>query len=140
MFRAIPLFFTAVLVCCAQLTLAQNNYILNGSAQQKSCNCYQLTADQGTQSGTARNRNKISLANSFVYTFDVNLGSKDANGADGIGFILQTQGTSLGATGQGIGFAGVSPSIGILIDTGRTTMKTIPLRPRSHPDEWHQRS
>ncbi|UYQ93119.1 PKD domain-containing protein [Chitinophaga horti] len=124
MFRALPLI--TVLLFCAQLCLAQNNYILNGSAQQKSCNCYQLTADQGNQSGTAWNRNKISLTNSFVYTFDVNLGCKDNNGADGIGFILQTQGTSLGASGQGIGFAGVSPSVGILIDTWQNNNESDP--------------
>ncbi|RFS20068.1 PKD domain-containing protein [Chitinophaga silvatica] len=92
-------------------------YILNGSATQTSCNCYVLTPDVQTTSGTAWNKNKINLNNSFNYVFDVFLGCKDADGADGIGFILQTKGTNLGATGQGLGFKGISPSLGVLIDT-----------------------
>lgn len=92
-------------------------YILNGSASQTSCNCYVLTQDVNFTSGTAWNKNKIDLSKSFNYVFDVFLGCKDQSGADGIGFILQTQGTNLGATGQGLGFKGISPSLGILVDT-----------------------
>lgn len=112
-----PITFITGLLLCAQAALAQYPYILNGNAQQLSCNCYQLTADAGSQSGTVWNKTKIDLNSSFVYTFDVNLGCKDGTGADGIGFILQTQGTNLGAVGSGIGFEGISPSLGILIDT-----------------------
>ena len=91
-------------------------YILNGAATQRTCNCYVLTPDAFNTSGTVWNKNKINLLQSFNYVFDVNLGCKDATGADGIGFI-QTKGTNLGATGQGLGFKGISPSLGILIDT-----------------------
>lgn len=94
----------------------QHTYILNGSATQTSCNCYVLTQDVPTNSGTVWNKNKISLNNSFDYYFDVFLGCNDA-GADGIAFVLQTQGTNLGASGQGIGFKGISPSLGVIIDT-----------------------
>lgn len=92
-------------------------YILNGAATQRTCNCYVLTPDQQFTSGTVWNKNKINLNQSFNYVFDVNLGCKDATGADGIGFILQTKGTNLGAVGQGLGFKGISPSLGVLIDT-----------------------
>jgi gliding motility-associated-like protein len=95
----------------------QSPYILNGAATQRTCNCYVLTEDQEDISGTVWNKNKISLNESFDYYFDVNLGCKDETGADGIGFILQTQGTNLGATGQGMGFQNISPSLGVLIDT-----------------------
>ncbi len=95
----------------------QQPYILNGSASQQSCNCYVLTPDQLQSSGSVWNKNKISLLNSFDYTFEINLGCKDQTGADGIGFILQTKGTNLGANGQGIGFKGITPSVGIIIDT-----------------------
>jgi gliding motility-associated-like protein len=101
------------------LTYAQGQlpYILNGSATQRSCNCYTLTEDVQFSSGTVWNKNLIDLNNSFDYYFDVNLGCKDDLGADGIAFVLQTQGTNLGAVGQGIGFKGISPSLGVLIDT-----------------------
>lgn len=92
-------------------------YILNGSALQRTCNCYVLTEDIPHTSGTVWNKNKIDLNHSFDYYFDVNLGCKDSTGADGIAFVLQTQGTNLGTTGQGIGFKGISPSLGVLIDT-----------------------
>jgi gliding motility-associated-like protein len=95
----------------------QTPYILNGTATQRTCNCYVLTEDIGNSSGTVWNKNKIDLNNSFDYYFDVNLGCKDDTGADGIAFVLQTQGTNLGSTGQGIGFKGISPSLGVIIDT-----------------------
>lgn len=111
------------LISCLFFALApawaqiQQPYILNGSATQQSCNCYVLTQDQLQSGGSVWNKNKISLHQSFDYTFEIFLGCKDQSGADGIGFILQTEGTNLGGIGQGMGFQGVTPSVGILIDT-----------------------
>ena len=116
-------------ILCLPLVIfsqVQSPYILNGSATQRTCNCYVLTEDVGNASGTVWNKNLINLNNSFDYYFDVNLGCKDATGADGIGFILQTQGTNLGATGQGLGFKGISPSVGILIDTWQNQNENDP--------------
>jgi gliding motility-associated-like protein len=98
-----------------------SQYILNGSAQKNSCNCYTLTPATQTQSGSVWNSNKINLSTSFDYWFNVNLGCSDANGADGIVFILQPISTSIGSTGEGMGFGGVSPSIGIALDTWQNT-------------------
>lgn len=94
-----------------------SQYILNGSAQKNSCNCYTLTPAALTQSGSVWNSNKINLNSSFDFWFNVNLGCNDGNGADGIVFILQPISTSVGTTGEGMGFGGVSPSIGIALDT-----------------------
>jgi len=60
---------------------------------------------------------KINLNNSFDFVFNVYLGCKDGEGADGIVFILQPLNTSIGAAGQGMGFYGVTPSVGIALDT-----------------------
>jgi gliding motility-associated-like protein len=92
-------------------------YILNGSATQNSCNCYTLTPALFTQAGSVWNSNKINLNNPFDYWFNVYLGCQDANGADGIVFILQPLSTSIGGTGEGMGFSGIFPSIGITLDT-----------------------
>jgi gliding motility-associated-like protein len=92
-------------------------YILNGNAYQESCNCYQLTDAINWQAGSVWNKNKIDLTNSFNYIFNVYLGCKDNTGADGIVFVLQPIGTSIGIAGQGLGFQNVIPSIGIPIDT-----------------------
>ncbi|GEP97230.1 lectin-like domain-containing protein [Chitinophaga cymbidii] len=101
-------------------------YILNGSATQRTCNCYVLTEEVDNASGTVWNKNKINLSQSFNYVFDINLGCKDESGADGIGFILQTQGTNLGSSGQGLGFKGISPSLGVLIDTWHNANENDP--------------
>ncbi len=85
----------------------ESPYILNGSAYQESCNCYQLTPDVLFQAGSVWNKNLIDLNKSFNYIFNVYLGCKDRNGADGIVFVLQPIGTNLGSVGQGIGFENV---------------------------------
>ncbi|MES2882118.1 MAG: PKD domain-containing protein, partial [Bacteroidota bacterium] len=91
-------------------------YILNGAATKNSCNCYTLTTPVTTQTGSVWNANKISLSQSFDFWFNVFLGCSD-RGADGIVFILQPISTSIGTSGEGMGFGGVSPSIGIALDT-----------------------
>ena len=96
-------------------------YTLNGSAVQNSCNCYTLTNETMNQSGSVWNNGKIDLTQPFDFKFNVFLGCSDFGGADGIAFILQTQATSVGRTGSGLGFAGVSPSIGIALDTYQNT-------------------
>lgn len=79
-----------------------------------------------TQSGSVWNSNKISLNNSFDFHFNVFLGCLDENGADGIVFILQPISTSVGTTGEGLGFEGVSPSVGISLDTWQNFNRNDP--------------
>lgn len=98
----------------AESTFAQ--YVLNGNAQQLSCNCYRLTDALNTQGGSVWNSNQIDLTDPFDFTFDVLLGYNDA-GADGIAFLLQQESTSAGTTGGGIGYESIAPSVGIEIDT-----------------------
>ena len=89
---------------------------VNGNAQQLSCNCFRLTEAIGNQSGQVWNSQQIDLGNAFDYTFDVYLGDNNG-GADGIAFVLQPISTSVGSTGGGIGYQGISPSIAMVIDT-----------------------
>lgn len=105
----------ALFILLSQFCFSQ--YILNGSAKKISCNCYTLTEETMTQSGSVWNGNKISLNASFDFWFNVYLGCKDFDGADGIVFMLQPISTSVGTTGEGMGFQGVQPSIGIALDT-----------------------
>ncbi len=101
-------------------------YTLNGNAVKNSCNCYTLTNAANTQSGSVWNNTKIDLRQPFDFWFNVYLGCKDADGADGIVFMLQPISTSLGASGGGLGFAGVTPSVGILLDTWQNTEDNDP--------------
>jgi gliding motility-associated-like protein len=91
-------------------------YTLNGNATQDACNAYSLTQAAGNQSGSVWNNNKIDISQSFDFNFDVFLGSNDA-GADGIVFVLQPISTSVGSTGGGLGYDGITPAVGVTIDT-----------------------
>jgi len=113
LFVFVPLFF-----CCSQL-LAQ--YTVNGNASTNNCHCYTLTPSSNNQSGSVWNNFQINLSQSFDFNFDINLGCIDANGADGIAFVLQPISTNVGGSGGGMGFSGITPSVGITIDTWQNT-------------------
>jgi gliding motility-associated-like protein len=102
-------------------SLSAQQYTINGNAIRNSCNCYTLTSTQQNQSGSVWNNIQINLSQPFDFVFDVRLGCVDASGADGIAFILQPISTSVGTLGGGLGFGGVSPSIGITLDTYQNT-------------------
>ncbi|MEO6670192.1 MAG: gliding motility-associated C-terminal domain-containing protein [Ferruginibacter sp.] len=97
-------------------------YTVNGNASQDDCHTYTITNPQSTQSGSVWNNNQIDLSQSFTFLFDVFLGSIDDFGADGMAFVLQPISTSIGGTGNGLGFGGVSPSIGVTLDTYQNSM------------------
>lgn len=105
------------MVCALPANPQSNTYILNGSARQDNCNCYTLTNAANSQSGSVWNAAKINLNDPFDFIFNVYLGCRDGEGADGIVFMLQPLSTNLGGVGQGMGFVGVKPSVGIAIDT-----------------------
>jgi gliding motility-associated-like protein len=106
--------------------LSFSQYILNGSATQNRCNCYTLTTETRNESGSVWNSNKIDLTHSFDFYFNVYLGCIDSTGADGIAFVLQPISTNIGAIGEGLGFEGVSPSVGISLDTWQNTRRNDP--------------
>lgn len=115
------------LECCLQSALSQQTpYHLNGDAYKEDCNCYTLTPAVDNKSGSIWNINKIDLTQPFDYKFNIYLGCVDADGADGIVFVLQPISTSIGSLGGGIGYEGVSPSIGITIDTWQNSNNSDP--------------
>lgn len=97
-----------------QYTQAQ--YQINGNAIQTECNCYRLTTANNNQNGSVWNVNLFDLSESFNFTFDVFLGCND-DGADGLAFVLQPLSVNAGSVGGGIGYAGISPSLAIELDT-----------------------
>lgn len=104
-----------ILFGISQHLLAQ--YTVNGNAAQITCNEYRLTQAANTQTGSVWNNNKINLTQSFDFKFDVFLGNNDSPGADGIAFVLQPISTSVGTTGSGLGYQGISPAVGVTLDT-----------------------
>jgi gliding motility-associated-like protein len=97
-----------------------NTFYIHGNAFENNCNCYTLTPDKGNQIGSVWNQNEIDLTQPFDFNFDIFLGCLDS-GADGSAFVLQTSSSALGTPGEGLGFGGLSPSIGITIDTHQNT-------------------
>jgi gliding motility-associated-like protein len=119
-------YFFPVFVAVLTSNFSFSQYILNGAATKNRCNCYALTTEVKNQSGSVWNFNKIDLKNSFDFYFNVYLGCIDSTGADGIAFILQPISTSIGTIGEGLGFEGVSPSVGISLDTWQNTRRNDP--------------
>ena len=91
-------------------------YQINGNAAQTACNCYRLTSASNGQSGSVWNVNLLNLSNAFNFTFDVYLGCNNG-GADGLAFVLQPLSVNAGSSGGGIGYAGISPSLAVELDT-----------------------
>ncbi|MCH2044213.1 MAG: PKD domain-containing protein, partial [Saprospiraceae bacterium] len=90
--------------------------ITNGTCSGTSC--FQLTPDISVpQAGAVWNLMPLDLTNGFDFEFCVYLGDKDANGADGICFVLQQDGiNALGGGGGNLGYDGITPSIGFELD------------------------
>ncbi|GAB2790960.1 hypothetical protein GCM10027275_39850 [Rhabdobacter roseus] len=102
-------------------------YNLVGDAVAYGEDCYRLTDDVPWQNGAVWYADKLSIASSFELEFTMNFGNHNSNGADGIVLVLQTQGNrALGNPGQGIGFKGFAPSLGIEFDTHRNTDEQDP--------------
>lgn len=94
------------------------NYFLQGSATNTGPDCYQLTPAIGTQTGAVWYAEPIDLTQPFNISFEIGLGSLDGNGADGIMFVLQLDGTdAIGASGGGLGFLGFNTAFGVEFDT-----------------------
>lgn len=91
-------------------------FVTNGSATNLGGDCYQLTPDGPGQAGTIFSQNPINLTQPFYEEATFFFGCKDANGADGIVFILATTNTAIGVGGGGLGYEGITPSIAIEYD------------------------
>ncbi|MCB0642105.1 MAG: hypothetical protein KDC44_10715, partial [Phaeodactylibacter sp.] len=107
----------ATLLACLLLSPLQAQFQLNGNAVQLNDSCYRLTDDVDFVAGSIWNLDQIDLSNSFDVVMEIYLGCQDDTGADGIVFGFQPISTSVGTAGQGIGFGGISPSIGFEFDT-----------------------
>lgn len=114
--RTLSIFFLLVLLLAA--TGQAQTYFLNGDASYLGDDCYQLTPNLNTQNGTVWYADQIDLSQPFTIEFLMNLGSNDANGADGMVFVLQQEGTSaIGESGGGMGYLGFNGTIGVEFDT-----------------------
>ena len=96
---------------------ARAQFLLNGDAIQVNDTCFQLTDNVLWQFGSMWSAGMMDLSQSLDVELDLFFGNQDANGADGIVFAFQQQGTNVGNPGAGIGYGGIIPSIGVEFDT-----------------------
>jgi gliding motility-associated-like protein len=97
---------------------SSQNYTLNGDAASSSSSCITVTPNATWQNGSVWYNDLIDLSQPFTLEFQMNFGNVDANGADGMAFVMQTVGANaIGTDGAGFGFQGFNPSFGIEFDT-----------------------
>lgn len=116
-----PRLFLTITLSCFYLGLyAQvntSNFITYGNAVKLDDECFRLTEDEYYLSGSIQYREAIDLNKPFQMEMEVFLGCRDDFGADGIVFIFFPAGGQLGFRGEGMGFGGLAPSLGIELDT-----------------------
>jgi VCBS repeat-containing protein len=82
-----------------------------------------LTPAIGDQGGSAFLTKRVSLVGgrsfSSYFSFQMSQqgGNWGINGADGLVFVIQTKANNVGGSGGGIGYQGISPSVGVEFDT-----------------------
>lgn len=112
-----------IMVTCSQIQYAQDDlpkpedFRMSAQATYKGNQCFQLTYPHEWSSGSIWFNKAISLKEPFSMEFEVFLGCDDEAGADGMVFVFHTQPIANGYRGEGMGFGGLVPSLGIEIDT-----------------------
>lgn len=101
----------------AQSDFTKEDFLLDGAAQYLGNQCFRLVPDEPYTAGSLWYRRAIDLNLPLELTLKTMLGCKDASGADGIVLVFSPRPIRTGWSGEGMGFAGLSPSLGIEIDT-----------------------
>ena len=122
--RDIPVFWLiALLASIASQAIAQaqslnvNDFVLSGDTRQLGDRCFRLTEAVDWASGSIWYKAPIRLDASFEMQLHLMLGCDDRTGADGMVFVFSPYAQVTGRPGEGMGFSGLYPSLGIEIDT-----------------------
>lgn len=80
--------------------------------------CFSVTPNQANIRGAVWSTTPVDLSQPQDWLMEVNLGTKDANGADGMAFVIQPYGSNVIGNGGGtLGFNGLAASVGVELDT-----------------------
>lgn len=118
LFRLILFFLSLFLVVEGQAQRpSMEDFTTIGDTRKTGDRCYRLTEAVNWSSGSIWHRTPMDLKAPFEMELDLMLGCDDRSGADGMVFVFTPQRTRIGYRGEGMGFAGLVPSLGIEIDT-----------------------
>ena len=95
-------------------------FVTVGSATTPSSTQIILTPNANNQVGAAMSKLRIDFSQDFTFNYDLNFGTNDANGADGIAFLFHNDPAGQSVTGQAggaLGIGGIQNSIAIKFDT-----------------------
>ena len=95
------------------------DFTLSGATYLTEEDCFRLTEDVDYTSGSIWYKKPIDLMRPFAIELSIMAGCEDQLGADGMVFVFTSRANQLGYVGEGIGFAGLVPSIGVELDTWR---------------------
>ena len=93
-----------------------DDFYLSGDAVHSGDRCFQLTDERHWEGGALWFKRKIDLSQPFEMELSLSFGCNDDLGADGMVFIFHPYLTT-GFAGEGMGFGGLYPSLGIEMDT-----------------------
>jgi hypothetical protein len=105
------LFFTLCNISNAQ------QFTLQGDAAVINTNTYRLTQDLNTQAGLITSLYPLNLTENFELNFEIYLGNRNGNGADGIAFMISKNCNPLLTNGQGLSVGGTINSLIAEFDT-----------------------
>ncbi len=94
-----------------------DDFSITGDTYRAGDYCFQLTAPMDWSSGGVWYDKAIDLSASFEMDLKLMLGCDDVGGADGMVFVFTPYRGASGYQGEGMGFAGLRPSLGIEVDT-----------------------
>ena len=132
------------LIGASNSTYAQ--FTTKGKAVRTTQHCFRVTEDKNSQLGAVWFDQKIDLSQAVNLEFNIFMGDKDNNGADGIGFVMHNDPRgleALGDAGGGLGFGAhpsqggrkISPSVAVEFDTWRNGQCRV--QPNEDPQEDH---
>lgn len=119
------LFISCLWMGLNSTTLAQT---ANGNASVLGNECFQLTGNNAWEAGSVFFPDTLNLNQPFSFQMNMNFGSQDAGGADGIVFVLQNNSaTELGMAGGSLGWFGIQNSVGVEFDTYENIPESDPV-------------
>lgn len=118
LFLLLPFSTLSLLVAQTRLSAEDMaNFRLSGDAYVSGSNCFRLTEAMDWSRGSIWYRDAIDLNRPFEMELNLMLGCKDQDGADGMVFIFHPYAMMTGRPGEGMGYSGLRPSLGIELDT-----------------------